>query len=89
MVIIRWNFINTSNMGFAFLLNPVTAGKPTLKCKSPINGSKIDDYKTSTHELKAYIKRLFEDLSEVKRAEIEHDAFSQEFCEVDHGCICE
>ena len=88
IVMKRWNFIYTSSMGFAYLLNPRTNGKHMLKCVSPVDGSTVDDYQFANSELKAFFMKFY-DKSEIKQVIREYEEFCQEFAACDDRRVCE
>ena len=79
IVLKRWNFIFSDTMGFAFLLNPITAGQNMLRIKSPIDGKAIDDYEDINRQLKAFLCQYFNDPKEAEKAKDDYSKFVQEF----------
>ena len=79
----RWNFLHSDTMGFAFILNPITAGKGMLKMRSPLDNSKIDDYRETMKDLREFLILYYSNPEEAKQAAKEIDFFAQEFSDVD------
>lgn len=83
----RWAFLHSNTMGFAHILNPLTAGAPMAKGKNPVDGLKFDDYTDTLRQLKVYFDKFYDDEEEQLLAREELESFSQEFAEADQSYL--